>query len=382
MPVPSVITDLSVIAASNSPAGSDSIGTSLDDYLRSVQAIVKREQSQGAAIASASTTAIGGNTDGNYLHITGTTTITSFGTVAAGISRTVIFDGALTLTNSASLILPGGANITTVAGDAAEFVSEGGGIWRCSGYLRSAGQYIFNGQTATVNLAGNLNLSGSGGRITGDFSNATLANRVMFQSSVVDGNTAISAIPNGTSTTSSVHLYRGIDLTNYSRLSLAAISSELTLRNEVGGTGTYSPLTFHTGGSERLRINTTGDVLVTGSGGLGYGTGSGGTVTQPTSKNTTVTLNKPTGQITMNNAALAANTAVAFTFNNSVLTSGADQVVVSIYGPSVSDSANYSVRASTNSGGVSAKIILKNESGGSLSEGVVLNFEILKGAIS
>lgn len=139
MPVPSVITDLSVIAASNSPAGSDSIGTSLDDYLRSVQAIVKREQSQGAAIASASTTAIGGNTDGNYLHITGTTTITSFGTVAAGISRTVVFDGILTLTNSASLILPGGANITTAAGDVAEFVSEGGGIWRCSVYAKAAG---------------------------------------------------------------------------------------------------------------------------------------------------------------------------------------------------------------------------------------------------
>lgn len=139
MPVPSVITDLSVIAASNSPAGSDSIGTSLDDYLRSVQAIVKREQSQGAAIASASTTAIGGNIDGNYLHITGTTTITSFGTVAAGISRTVVFDGILTLTNSANLILPGGANITTAAGDVAEFASEGGGIWRCVAYVKAAG---------------------------------------------------------------------------------------------------------------------------------------------------------------------------------------------------------------------------------------------------
>ena len=139
MPIPSTMTDMSVSSGSNSPAGSDSIGTSLDDYLRSIQAIVRREQAQGASIASSSTVAIGANTDGNYIHITGTTTITSFGTVAAGIERTVVFDGALTLTNSASIILHGGANITTAPGDVAQFISEGGGVWRCVGYLPSAG---------------------------------------------------------------------------------------------------------------------------------------------------------------------------------------------------------------------------------------------------
>lgn len=68
-----------------------------------------------ADLASAATTDIGlQNT--NFLRITGNTTITSFGTNYRG-PRFLVFDGAVTLTNSSTLVLPGGANITTAAGD-------------------------------------------------------------------------------------------------------------------------------------------------------------------------------------------------------------------------------------------------------------------------
>ena len=63
-----------------------------------------------STIASASTVAIGAATTDN-ITISGTTTITAFDPVAAGIKRNVTFSGALTLTyNAASLILPGAAN--------------------------------------------------------------------------------------------------------------------------------------------------------------------------------------------------------------------------------------------------------------------------------
>lgn len=66
-------------------------------------------------IASATTTNLSTAT-GDEVHITGTTTITSFGVMPAGIEMCLIFDGALTLThNATSLILSGGANITTAA---------------------------------------------------------------------------------------------------------------------------------------------------------------------------------------------------------------------------------------------------------------------------
>src|SRR5690348_461029 len=89
-------------------------------------------------IASASTTNIGAAA-GNYVHITGTTTITAFDTVQAGTIRYVKFTGALTLThNSTSLILPNnGNNITTAAGDRAVFVSEGSGNWICTSYSKA-----------------------------------------------------------------------------------------------------------------------------------------------------------------------------------------------------------------------------------------------------
>ena len=107
-----------------------------------------------ATIASASTTNIGG-ADANYIIITGTTTITALGTAQQGSWRICKFSGILTLThNASSLILPGGANITTAAGDVAEFTSEGSGNWRCTSYMRADGTALV-GPTAELNTLKN-----------------------------------------------------------------------------------------------------------------------------------------------------------------------------------------------------------------------------------
>lgn len=99
------------------------------------------ESSKGANIASATTTAIWA-TDGDYVHITGTTTITGFGTaLKAGAMRTLIFDGALTLTHHATnLIIPGGTNITTAAGDRAIVRAETTTTARVIAYIRADGK--------------------------------------------------------------------------------------------------------------------------------------------------------------------------------------------------------------------------------------------------
>lgn len=94
---------------------------------------------KGSNVASAATCDIGA-ASGRYVHITGTTTITAFGTKTAGVVRILTFDGILTLTHHAtSLILPTGANITTAAGDTAVMVSEGSGNWKCVAYSRANG---------------------------------------------------------------------------------------------------------------------------------------------------------------------------------------------------------------------------------------------------
>jgi hypothetical protein len=92
-----------------------------------------------ATVASATTCDIGAATS-NSVIISGTTTITGLGTIAAGAVRDVAFSGALTLThNATSLILPAGASITTAAGDTASFVSLGSGNWRCLSYQKADG---------------------------------------------------------------------------------------------------------------------------------------------------------------------------------------------------------------------------------------------------
>lgn len=129
------------VAANNAFTGNNTFaGTSVFNNTVTVNAALNT--AKGTDIASAATTAIGAAT-GNFIHITGTTTITSFGTVAAGITRDVEFDAALVLThNATSLILPTGANITTAAGDTARFVSEGSGNWRCLSYQLKNGQAL------------------------------------------------------------------------------------------------------------------------------------------------------------------------------------------------------------------------------------------------
>lgn len=92
---------------------------------------IEIEERLGTAIASAATVTIGTAGLGNTIHITGTTTITSFGTAVAGTKRVLVFDGALTVThNATSLICPGSANIATIAGTVIEVVSEGTTNWR------------------------------------------------------------------------------------------------------------------------------------------------------------------------------------------------------------------------------------------------------------
>ena len=131
--------------------------------------------------------------------------------------------------------------------------------------------------TGTTNL-GNLTFTGTGNRITGDFSNATIANRVLFQSNTTNGNTNLNALPNGTSQQAVVGVFNNSDPTNASASSMLVNATESSFRAGLLGTGTYLPMTFHTGGSERARIDTSGNVGigVTSTGGNKVAIGGSG----------------------------------------------------------------------------------------------------------
>jgi hypothetical protein len=172
--------------------------------------------------------------------------------------------------------------------------------------------------------------------------------------------------------------YLGNDPSNTSRMRILATSTDCRVDSSITGTGTYLPMTFYTNGAEKVRIDTTGNLLVTGStGALGYGTGSGGTVTQATSKTTAVTLNKATGRITMNAAALGSGIAVIFTLNNSFI-SATDTLIVN-HSSTGGTTGAYFVSCLTCGAG-SARIRVTNLTAGSLSEALTINFSVVNGA--
>ena len=107
---------------------------------------------------------------------------------------------------------------------------------------------------------------------------------------------------------------------------------------------------------------------------LGYTTAAQGTVTQATDKSTAVTLNKSAGRITMNAAALATATNATFTLNNSLISAN-DTVILTISGGQATP-GSYNVFANSLGTGT-VSITLRNISGGSLSEAVVINFAII-----
>lgn len=117
------------------------------------------------------------------------------------------------------------------------------------------------GTGGDISLTGNLALTGIGKRITGDFSNANFDNRVAFQTSTVNGHTRIFVLPNGTSTTTSIKLANTPNAANSSVAELAMVGgTDARLLSAANGTGTYLPMTMYTGGSERIRIDTAGNV--------------------------------------------------------------------------------------------------------------------------
>lgn len=105
---------------------------------------------------------------------------------------------------------------------------------------------------------------------------------------------------------------------------------------------------------------------------IGYGTGAGGTVTQPTSKSTGVALNKPNGQITTHNELLNAGASVLFILSNSTI-SAKDTLIVN---PSAN--TNYEIKCISCGVGY-AGIRITNFTGSNLSEAFVINFAVIKG---
>lgn len=114
------------------------------------------------------------------------------------------------------------------------------------------------------------------------------------------------------------------------------------------------------------------------SSGIGYSTGAGGTVTQATSKTTGVSLNRASGEIVMNGAALNAGVTVSFQLTNTAI---AVNDVVALVIKSAATAGAYDCVVDNVANG-NCRISVTNRSGGNLSEAIVLGFVLIKAVIA
>ena len=122
-------------------------------------------------------------------------------------------------------------------------------------------------------------------------------------------------------------------------------------------------------------VITMGNILEKTPVAIGYGVGSGGTVTQLTSKSTAVTLNKPTGTIITSNSALLSSQGTSFAFLNSLLSIN-DNLKLTPKG-----SINYDIDVIDIYNGA-AVIRIINKDSISHSDAISINFSVEKGANS
>lgn len=164
--------------------------------------------------------------------------------------------------------------------------------------------------------------------------------------------------------------------------------SKITFYTSPQGTGniartlsatiTSNVTTFPSVVSVTGNVISTGNILAADGGAVGYNSGAGGTVAQSGNKSGGVTLNKPSGEITMQNTNLAADTTVSFTLTNSTI-SARDLLLLNIVG-GVATGAAYNLDANCNSG--SAVISVRNITGGTLGEAIVLRYAVIRGSIT
>ena len=189
------------------------------------------------------------------------------GWVDMGITSLAYADTTYTVTGPNEAYLFGSAPSSSGTSGNLVFATDNTGStnafqWYVGGFTQSKSAYKMQLSSTALTLAGNLTFTGTGNRITGDFSNATIASRVAFQTSTLNGSTTIMAIPNGTGAISQLNLETDSALANGVSFQILANTggTENRIQSGIRGTGTYLPLTMYTGGSERLRIDTSGNV--------------------------------------------------------------------------------------------------------------------------
>ena len=195
-----------------------------------------------------------------YLGVPSTTSVSSFSAGTTGFSPTSTASGAVTLSGTL-VVANGGTGLTTLTSG---YIPYGAG----TAALNSSSTFTFDGTTLfspSASHSGNLTFTGTASKILGDFSNATLANRTVIQTSTTNGSTGVYVVPNGTSTAASIQALNNATPTNAAKILIATNgTTDVQLVSGINGSASYLPLTFWNAGAEQMRLDINGNFLTGG----------------------------------------------------------------------------------------------------------------------
>lgn len=197
--------------------------------------------------------------------LTGTITASINVIVPAAAMQWTVYNntsGAFTITVKTAA----GSGVTAPQNSAIALWCNGTNVYQTS-ITVAEGDFLVQGNTTLGNASSDtVTVNGStytftalATRIKGDFSNSTLANRVMFQNSGANQQTSLGVMPSGSATNSNLLLYASSDPDNATLAFLQQTESVCNVATSKSGTGAFTPMAILVGGSERSRIETTGE---------------------------------------------------------------------------------------------------------------------------
>lgn len=150
---------------------------------------------------------------------------------------------------------------TPLAGTEVLPIVQGGTTDKVSIADLTAGRAV---NTGALTTDGNITITGTARRITGDFSNATVSSRLAFQTSTANSNSSVVVLPNGTGNSANLQLVNNSnpDNASFAQLGVTNSGTEVRVGSGATGSGAFLPMTFFTGGSERMRITSGGNLLI------------------------------------------------------------------------------------------------------------------------
>ena len=322
---------------------------------------------------------------GNRIRLMYTDVITAGNANAIDISNTtncVISDSTISSASTAEVVKLTGSTLTIAncqmsSSTAANIINLVSGTLNLgytavsSSATNGSGLNIASGATAVVTNSVYNVAVGSGAAVKG-VSGSVYVNGL--NSFVFGTNTTISsAITELLMTTkiSAADIRGTATLTGLTVNGAASVSGNVTFTSTTASTSTTTGALIVSGGvGVANNLNANGNILVRGSGGLGYGTGSGGSVTQETSRTTGVIINKTNGSITLVSEAATTSWQSFVVTNNTVATS--DTIIVN----QKSGTDKYMIHVTNVSAG--AFTITYATTGGTTTEQPVFNFSVIK----